>query len=59
MDESKRLGFFASDDVPLAMCYVPFQKWQMIYEDEVGLDRGTIFKQLDKPFIGEEAVSHG
>ncbi|MCI8623852.1 MAG: spore coat associated protein CotJA [Provencibacterium sp.] len=41
------------------MAYVPFQKWGMLYDEEVGMQRGTIFKQLDKPFIGEEAVARG
>ena len=50
---------FCDDDVPLAMAYVRFQKWGMLYDDAVGLERGTIFRQLDKPFIGEEAVCRG
>lgn len=44
------------DDVlfglPLAIGYVPWQIWQDIYEPEKALDRGTIFQQLDKPFLG-------
>ena len=28
---------------PLAMAYVPMQTWGMLYENELGLDRGTIF----------------
>lgn len=41
----------------LAMAFVPVQTWQNIYESNVALARGTIFADLDKPFIGEEAVS--
>lgn len=41
----------------LAMGFVPDQVWQNIYTDDVALARGTIFADLDKPFIGEEAVS--
>lgn len=41
----------------LAMGFVPDQIWQNIYNDDVALARGTIFADLDKPFIGEEAVS--
>ncbi len=52
MDEK----IFANDNVPLAMAYVPMQRWRLLYEADVGLDRGTIFRELDKPFIGEEAV---
>lgn len=47
---------FANDNVPLAMAYVPIQRWRQLYDAEVGIERGTIFKELDKPFIGEEAV---
>lgn len=37
-------------DMSLAMAYVPWQKWQMIYEPNEAFTRGTIFKQLDLPF---------
>ena len=48
-----------SDDAKsLAMVYIPFQKWQKLYSEEVALNRGTLFSELDKPFIGEEAVSN-
>ena len=39
--------------------YVPTQKWEDLYESSLGFARGTIFAQLDKPFIGEEAVPNG
>lgn len=45
--------------MPLAMAYVPMQKWQKLYEPDVGIERGTIFQELDLPFIGEEAVRNG
>lgn len=50
-----------SDPFPmaLAMAYVRCQKWGMTYEPETALERGTFFPDLDKPFIGKEAVSHG
>lgn len=47
------------DNVALAMAYVPMQCWDQVYEPDVGLVRGTIFHQLDLPFIGEEAVKNG
>lgn len=59
MDDNKFPACFDNGSVPLAMAYVPFQKWGMLYDEEVGMQRGTIFKQLDKPFIGEEAVARG
>lgn len=37
---------------PLAMVYSPVQEWRDLYENEVGHDRGTIFKELDFPFLG-------
>ena len=40
-------------DMPIAMAYVPWQKWQDIYELCKGLESGTIFKELDKPFLGK------
>ena len=46
-------------DTPLAMAYVPYQTWKTPYETDVALLRGTIFRSLDKPFIGEEAVKNG
>ncbi|MEE1085772.1 MAG: spore coat associated protein CotJA [Schaedlerella sp.] len=38
--------------MPLAMAYVPWQKWCNIYEICKGFQRGTIFGELDKPFLG-------
>lgn len=40
-------------DMPIAMAYVPWQKWQEIYEPCRALESGTIFKELDKPFLGK------
>lgn len=36
----------------LAMAYVPDQPWETPYDVNEGLDRGTIFPSLDKPFLG-------
>ena len=38
--------------MPLAMAYVPWQKWRSIYDVSKGFHRGTIFEELDKPFLG-------
>lgn len=35
----------------LAMAYVPWQHWDCPYEAEKALCRGTIFEELDKPFL--------
>ncbi len=37
----------------LAAAFIPPQSWEEIYTPEVALSRGTLFAQLDKPFIGE------
>ncbi len=42
----------ASDNKPIAMAYVPWQKWRNIYDAEKGFRRGTIFQELDLPFRG-------
>lgn len=39
-------------EMPLAMAYVPWQNWRNIYEICKGFQRGTIFAELDKPFLG-------
>ncbi len=38
--------------LPLAMAYVPPQKWTIVYDNEEALRRGTIFPALDLPFEG-------
>lgn len=40
------------EGMPLAMAYVPWQNWRKIYEPEKAFHRGTIFEELDKPFLG-------
>lgn len=37
---------------PVGMAYVPWQKWQNIYEPEMALRAGTLFKDLDLKFYG-------
>lgn len=36
----------------VAMAYIPFQQFNTVYEPEQGFNRGTIFPELDKPFLG-------
>lgn len=36
--------------MPLAMAYVPWQRWQNLYDAEKGFHCGTIFQDLRKPF---------
>lgn len=39
----------------LAMAYVPMQKFEELYNPEVGFDRGTVFCRLDLPYLGVPA----
>ena len=41
------------DCMVLAMAYVPMQKFEDLYNPEVGFDRGTVFRRLDLPYLGE------
>lgn len=34
----------------LAMVYLPYQKWQDLYNPNDALANGTLFVELDKPF---------
>lgn len=42
--------------VSLAMAYVKMQNFDEFYDPELAFTRGTVFPDLDMPFIGEEAV---
>ena len=35
----------------VAMAYVPWQRLEQVYEVEDGFCRGTIFPELDLPFV--------
>ncbi|MFO7160321.1 MAG: spore coat associated protein CotJA [[Clostridium] cellulosi] len=37
---------------PIGMAYVPFQQLTAIYDENTGFKAGTIFPDLDKPWIG-------
>ena len=45
-------GTWGIKEYPLAMMYSPTQEWRALYDNEMGLSRGTIFKELDLPFMG-------
>jgi len=40
------------DDTVVAMAYIPYQNPKIIYNVEQGLNKGTLFPCLDKPFLG-------
>lgn len=38
--------------LPVAMAYVPWQCWKDLYDLDKALEIGTIFEELNKPFLG-------
>lgn len=42
----------AINSLPLAMAYVPMQAFRCLYSPEQALESGTLFKELDLPFLG-------
>lgn len=58
-NQTSGCSVFTNQPISLAMAYVPSQTWEDLYETSLALERGTLFAQLDKPFIGEEAVPNG
>ena len=47
------LGDMPLDQLPLAMGYVPMQRFGRTFELGTGLEAGTIFPELHKPFCGK------
>ena len=44
----------------LAMAYVPVQpQISKVYSPEAALQQGTLFPELDKPFVGKRGVYYG
>lgn len=52
------ISIFTNQPISFAMAYVPFQQWGRTYDPTLGLERGTIFPELDKPFLGKEAANN-
>lgn len=48
---SEKADSFQVSRMPIAMAYVPWQKWCQTYPMEQGFQRGTIFPELDFPFV--------
>ena len=47
------------NSLPIAMSYFPMSRWEALYLPETALEKGTLFRCLDLPFVGKEAVSDG
>ena len=45
--------YLSHGNAPLAMGYVPCQEWEQTYEPCKGLQAGTMFPSLHKPFCGK------
>ena len=41
----------------LAMVYSPPQEWRAIYPVGEAIDKGTLFSELDKPFLGKTPLN--
>ena len=44
---------------PLASVYAPLQEFDDIYDINTALKQGTVFKELDLPFMGNRRVTKG
>lgn len=51
--KSERCMYDPLNNLPTAMAYVPWQEFKDLYSAEKALCRGTIFEELDKPFLGK------
>ena len=43
----------------VGMAYVPWQRWQQPYDYEEGFEAGTIFPELNLPFLGYQRRKKG
>ncbi len=58
--DKEAAALFRDDcDMVLAMAYVPWQEWRDLYAEELALQKGTLFAELDKPFLGGKQVRYG
>ena len=53
---SSMMGKNKWENMSLAMAYVPWQTWRDICDTEKGFHNGTIFKELNMPFLGKGGV---
>ena len=54
-----KCDFSYVDDFPLAMAYIPMQRFENLYGLDEALCAGTLFKDLDKPFLGKMLKGRG
>ena len=46
-------------DYPLASVYAPLQEFRKLHDRETALHKGTIFSELDLPFMGASVMKGG
>ncbi len=49
--QAAQRGTWGLENHPLASVYSPIQHWRELYEPDEALERGTLFKELDLPFL--------
>lgn len=59
IDKEAAALFMDNGNMVLAMAYVPWQEWGELYDEELALQKGTLFAELDKPFLGRKQVHRG
>ena len=47
------------DNHPLAMVYAPVQIFRNLYDRDTALQKGTLFTELDLPFMGQSVMKGG
>ena len=57
-EEVKRKSW-GLEGYPLASVYAPIQEFDDLYDKETALARGTVFAELDLPFMGDSVYKGG
>ena len=57
-EEKSRMGW-ALTGYPLASVYAPLQVFDELYDLPTALKHGTVFAQLDLPFMGDRRIKKG
>ncbi len=57
--ETSQKHSWGLENYPLASVYAPLQSFEELYDKENALQKGTVFAQLDLPFMGESVYKGG
>lgn len=52
----ERYDMSSSQEFVVGMAYVPWQYFEHVYEPDRALQIGTIFPELNKPFLGRKGA---